>query len=244
MQNLLIIEDDLIQSQFLANSICKEISNVRLYNIASTGSEAIDIIKEEKVDVIILDLKLPDMSGIDIVNFISNNNISKYSRSVFILTGEMGLLSKIVKNKYIFNYSSKINNIDYIIRQIKNLIEQKEKNICEDKIKEKIKKELEILKFDFSYIGTKYLYECIYQCLLKNNIYDINLKKDIYPIISNKYNKTLNSIKANIFQTISIMYYEINNKELSNYFGYNIINKPKTKDVIFTILEKLKSSSI
>lgn len=244
MQNLLIVEDDLIQSHFLANSICKEISDARVYNIASTGSEAIDIIKEEKVDIIILDLKLPDMTGIDIINYISSNNIVKYSKSVFVLTGEMELLSKIVKNKCIFNYSSKIKNIDYIISQIKNLIEQKEKNICEDKIKEEIKKELEILKFDFSYMGNKYLYECIYQCFFKTNIYNINFKKDIYPIISSKYHKTVNSIKTNIFQATSIMYYEINNKELSDYFGYKIINKPKTKDVVFAIVEKLKSSPI
>ena len=31
MQNLLIIEDNLIYSHFLVNSICKELNNIRLY---------------------------------------------------------------------------------------------------------------------------------------------------------------------------------------------------------------------
>lgn len=69
MQNLLIVEDNLIQSHFLVNSICKNIPNIRLYNIVSTGIEAIEIIKREKVDIIILDLKLPDMNGIDIIKY-------------------------------------------------------------------------------------------------------------------------------------------------------------------------------
>ena len=58
MNNLLIVEDSLIQSHFLINSICREFQNVKLYGVVTTGIEAIDIIKEEKVDLIILDLKL------------------------------------------------------------------------------------------------------------------------------------------------------------------------------------------
>ena len=46
MKNLLIIEDNLIEAYTLTNYICKQISDIRLYNIASTGKEAINIIKE------------------------------------------------------------------------------------------------------------------------------------------------------------------------------------------------------
>lgn len=240
MQNLLIVEDNLVQSHFLANSICKEISDIRLYNIVSTGIEAIDIIKEEQVDIIILDLKLPDINGIDIIDFISQNNITKYNSSIIVVTGELGLLAKIIGNKYVFGYCSKTNGIDFIIKQIKDLTDEKQKINCIDSIKNRIKVELEALKFDFSYIGTKYLYECIYECYYKTNIYDINLNHDIYPIISKKYHKTINSIKTSIFQSTSIMYYEIDEHTLSNYFGYNIISKPKPKDIIITILQKIQ----
>lgn len=240
MQNLLIIEDNLIQSHFLANIICKEVPNVRLYSIASTGNEAIDIIKDELVDIIILDLKLSDMMGTEILNFIKENNLVKYNSSVIVVTVEMELLSTIIGNESVFNYCSKISGIDFIIKQIKILVNEKQKNYFIDKTKNQIKKELEILKFNFSYIETKYLYDCIIECYYKNNIYDINLNKDIYPIISKKYQKSINSIKASIFQSISIMFCEIDEKELSNYFGYKILNKPKFKDVIITILQKLK----
>ena len=75
MENLLIIENNLIQAYSLINNICKKIPTIRLYGIVSTCIEAIDIIKKEKVDIIILDLHLPDMNGINIINFISDNNI-------------------------------------------------------------------------------------------------------------------------------------------------------------------------
>ena len=42
MQNLLIIEDNLIYSHFLVNSICKELNNIRLYSIVDTGKKALE----------------------------------------------------------------------------------------------------------------------------------------------------------------------------------------------------------
>ena len=108
-----------------------------------------------------------------------------------------------------------------------------------DTIKQQIQEELEKLNFNFSYIGTKYLIDCIYECYYQNKIYDVNLNKDIYPIVSKKFNKSINSIRANIFQSISIMYYDNDENNLSNYFGYKILSKPKNKDLIIHILQKL-----
>jgi response regulator RpfG family c-di-GMP phosphodiesterase len=201
--------------------------------------EALNIIKEEKVDIIILDLNLPDMNGIDIINYIKEHNITKYDYSIIVVTGEMDLLREVVESKYIFNYCSKINGIDFIIREVQEILNIKQKCHNIASINEQIKVELENLNFDFSYIGTRYLYDCICECHNKENIYDINLKKDIYPIISKKHHKNINSIKASISQATSIMYYETDENILSNYFGYSIISKPKPKDIIITILQKI-----
>ena len=236
MQNLLIIEDDLIQSHNLANTICRANSNIRLYGIVPTGDEAKNIIKEEIVDIVILDLKLPDMTGIELIEFISNNNLEKYEESVIIYTGDMSLLSKAINNKYIYNYCSKNMGVEYIVKHINNLVNEKENQFVPSYLNSQIKFELKKLNFDFSYNGTKYLYECIYQAYISDNKYDINLDREIYPMISKKYQKTKNSIKTNIFHAISMMYYDTDEKVLSNYFGYNIINKPKTKELISTIM--------
>ena len=39
------------------------------------------------------------------------------------------------------------------------------------------------------------------------------------------------------------MYYENEEELLSNYFGYDIIEKPKTKDIIIKILLNLQSEN-
>jgi len=240
MENLLIIEDDIVQSHFMANYICKEISNIRLYNIATTGKEALNIIKDKKINIIILDLNLPDMTGIDILNYIDKENIQGLDASIIIVTGEMELLRQVKNNKYIYTYYSKVNGYETIINDIKNIVDEKQKTQKSDLITEQIKNELQKLKFNFSYIGTKYLYDCIKECYDREDIYNINLKSDIYPILAKKYNKTINSIKSCIFKSIVIMYCESSEQNLSDYFGYKIITKPKMKDIIFGVIQKIK----
>mgnify|MGYP001623632995 CR=1 FL=1 len=244
MQNLLIVENDLTESHFLINSVCKKFLNIRLYAAVSTGIEAINIITKKEVDIIILDLKLPDMTGIDVINFISKNNLSKYNLSVIVIIDNCKKLSQVINSKYVFSYCAKSNSIDFIIEKIDILVRMKEKECKTDMIKEKIKKELEMLHFNFSYIGTKYLHDCIYECYYKNVKYDINLNKTIYPIISKRYHQTIDCIRTNIFQSITKMYFQAENATLSTYFGYTVINKPKMKEVMFKILEKLYDNMV
>ena len=121
MQNLLIVEDNIAQSYHLANSLCRDVSNIRLYGIVSTCSEAMEIVKNNAVDIIILDLKLPDLSGDNLVKFIEKNNLSKYEESIIILTGETDMLQKVRRNKYIYYYCTKLGSYSSIIAHTKEL---------------------------------------------------------------------------------------------------------------------------
>ncbi len=106
-------------------------------------------------------------------------------------------------------------------------------------IKEKIQIELEKINFDFSYKGTKLLAETIYECYIEKVKYGINLSQEIYPIISKKYGIDANSIKVYIFYSISKMYDIVNKNDLFDFLKYKVLYRPKSKEIIFTVLEKL-----
>ncbi len=242
MKNLLIIENNLSHSYFLINYICKKISDVRLYGIAITGKDAIKIINTKKVDIIILDLDLPDMTGIDFINYLEHHNIKEYQSSIIVIIDKTELLSQLNNFKYVYTYYSKSNIEDSLINDIKLISIKKEKLQQINSTEKLIQKELHRLNFNFSYCGTHYLCECIEECLKIQEFNNINLKKDIYSILAKKYNKMTNSIKSSIFKAITEMYYTVDKNILSDYFGYQIILKPKTKDIIFTIIKKIKVS--
>lgn len=238
MYNLLIVEDDLVQSHFLANSIAKNIPDIRLYGILSTGQEALSILADNVIDILVLDLKLPDVSGVEILDYIRKQN-GEYAPSVVVLTSHMNLLSEIIHHPCVYAYHSKVAGIECLLKTLNDLLLEKKQEKSNELIKVQITKELTTLKYNFSYVGTKYLSECIYHSYYKTDRFDINLNKEIYPILSKKYHKTINSIKCNIYQATTAMYYDIEEEALCHYLGYQINHKPKSKDIIKEVLAKI-----
>src|SRR6185312_1704829 len=70
-RNLLIVEDN----EFDASQMAKILQNGDLVDIeiAATGKQALDLIKEKMYDCIIVDYMLPDISGMELITEISTN---------------------------------------------------------------------------------------------------------------------------------------------------------------------------
>ncbi len=63
-RTVLIVEDDSWNARYIKEVLSSIISNIL---IATTGQEAIDLIKENDIDLILLDIRLPDMSGYEVI---------------------------------------------------------------------------------------------------------------------------------------------------------------------------------
>ena len=103
----------------------------------------------------------------------------------------------------------------------------------------KIQRELNKLHFKYSYHGTQYLIEPIYEVYKIRNKLNLKLSKDIYPIIAKKYNKSIDTIHSNMKKSVTAMYYDCDEKFLKEYFNYYETLKPKLKDLIFKIVDKI-----
>ena len=186
MVNVLIADDNLFYARNLMNFINKENSNIKVIYITINGEETIlKLNQEENIDVILLDLKMPKLSGIEVLDMLAEEKKEKY-------------------DKYI------------------------SKTIYE---------ELCLLNFNFSHIGTKYLADTIY-ILVKSNVE--NLSKEVYPILSKRYNKSILNIKCNLYSAVNSMYYDCESSILKNYFKFSEDMKPTTKLVANTISNKIK----
>lgn len=72
--NVLVIEDQVLQSNELTEQLIKKGAKV---SQAYTGAEARQMLDESTFDCIILDLKLPDISGLDLLDEIKSNQETK-----------------------------------------------------------------------------------------------------------------------------------------------------------------------
>ena len=239
MINILIVEDNIIECKQIVNYISQNSRKIKLYSMVFNGKEAIEIIKNKNIDIILLDLKLPDITGVELIKKIEEISIKKYQQSIIIVSGEMKMMSKVIKSPLVYKSFNKPVNLKEVFLCINQLISEKELYNNKLIIKKKINHELEKLHFNFSYIGTKYLNECIYELYNSNNTDYENLSKNIYPIIGKRYNKSANTIYCDIKQSVKAMYYDCEEKTINEYFKYSYFMKPKLKEIIFTILKNI-----
>ena len=226
MINILVVEDDIIQLKQIINYISQKNEDIKLYGLTYSGEEALKLLMTGKIDIIILDLKLDGMSGVDVIKYIESKKIEKYKKSIIIVSGEYNMIKYIYTSIYVYEIFLKPFNLYYLNKSIEDIIYEKKYT---NEIKEKIRKELDLLNFNFTHEGSKYLLECIYQVYTLEYIDDMNLSKIIYPIY------------GNIKQAINSMFDNCPKKVLKNYFNFNCLIKPRPKEVIYTILNKINN---
>src|ERR1700733_9965459 len=69
--NCIIVDDDDISRSALAQ-ITKQVEYLTLIKTCSSPLEAMNVLKKEEVDVIFLDIEMPEMSGMDMLKALDN----------------------------------------------------------------------------------------------------------------------------------------------------------------------------
>ncbi len=106
--NLLLVDDDRISINILADYIKPHLEQINEVICAYNGIEAYDIVISLKPDIIITDIKMPSMSGIDFIDKVQT--IENYNPKVIFISGYRD-----------FEYARKaikLNVIDYILKPI------------------------------------------------------------------------------------------------------------------------------
>lgn len=245
MYNLLIADDNITYVKNLANLILSEIPLVRLIKIATDGDEAYRYLKNEHIDLLLLDLKMPKYSGIEVLEKIYKEGLLSYPK-VIVISGEADMLK--------YKYFSRYNVVQCLYKSIglddviKKVIETLSYLTQEKKIEnwnENVINELTKLNYNFKHNGTKYIKESIVYILDKgdDDLSD-NLEKNVYPYVAKLHNTSAGNIKNNIVKATNSMYLECNIDYLLDYFCFKFDTKPTPKTVISTIINKIKKSVI
>lgn len=234
MKNLILLTKNFYLVQKIINSISNVFPDVKLYKIIHTKSDILQTLTYDykNIDLIILDCKL---DANFILNFIDNLNCYKYCKSIILITNKTIILDKY--NHYIYTYLNSITG-DILIDTISKYFLDTKNTNSEKIVKDRITRELKKLKFNVNHVGSKYLVEVIYE-IYKNKYIQFNLKGNIFPVISDKYKTSANTIKGNITQASNYMIKHCNKKFIKEYFGYLSYYKPTVKQIIETILDKI-----
>lgn len=238
IEKVLIVDDN---SEFVV-SLCKYIQNeityIKTIGIASDGQEALKYIEKIKPNIIILDLQMPKLNGIEFLKRLNDKEIK-----VILISGDIQLINELfiqdfcnIKKIYIKPFKF------YKLKEdFRRLIENTD-TWNDEKIMQMINEELEKFNFNKSSIGYKYLIQCIIE-VYKNQKRLNNIEKDLLPCVAEKLNvKDSKTIKWTLRKMIISMVRYTDTKTIQQYFPYT--KNPTTKMFLTMINEHINQKMI
>ena len=100
---------------------------------ADRGEEALTILERTRIDVVVLDVKMPGMDGLEVLDHIRN---SRSNLPVILLTGHPTVENALAgMKKGAFEYLMKPPDIDDLVRSIRKAFQSRRRRIEEDRTK-------------------------------------------------------------------------------------------------------------
>ena len=88
--NVMIVDDSSVMRKILTRTLRKSDLEVDEIFEASNGEEALEKLKEESIELVLCDVNMPILDGLEFVQIVKNNNISPNTR-IIMVTSEGGL---------------------------------------------------------------------------------------------------------------------------------------------------------
>ena len=71
--NVLIVDDEFLARKLLMEYVSK-IDYLNLVDTCSDATKAMEVLNEERIDILLLDIQMPDISGMEMLKLFNNNN--------------------------------------------------------------------------------------------------------------------------------------------------------------------------
>lgn len=245
----------------IVETICNELERDEEINIvgkAKNGEEAFDIIKKTNPDVVVLDLIMPKMDGLSLMNKIHKDG-SIIKLPFFIITSAISN-ETVIQDAFGYGagyYMLKPFETEMIVERVKTAksynkrLPDNKKFVAayEDKKKfmdRNIESDVTNIIHDVgvpAHIkGYQYLREAI--MMVVNDIDVINqITKSLYPQIARKYSTTPSRVERAIRHAIEVAWGRGQQEAVENIFGYTISaskGKPTNSEFIAMIADKLR----
>lgn len=245
----------------IVETICNELERDEEINIvgkAKNGEEAFDIIKKTNPDVVVLDLIMPKMDGLSLMNKIHKDG-SIIKLPFFIITSAISN-ETVIQDAFGYGagyYMLKPFETEMIVERVKTAksynkrLPDNKKFVAayEDKKKfmdRNIESDVTNIIHDVgvpAHIkGYQYLREAI--MVVVQDIDVINqITKQLYPAIAERYGTTPSRVERAIRHAIEVAWARGKNEAVENIFGYTISaskGKPTNSEFIAMIADKLR----
>ncbi|MEN8905102.1 MAG: sporulation transcription factor Spo0A [Clostridiales bacterium] len=258
--SVLIADDNNEFGDYLADHLNNE-GDMGIVGVARDGVQAIDLIKEKRPDVVVLDIIMPNLDGIAVLERIIKVHLSK--RPLFIMLSAIGhdvFIQKAITLGAEY-YIVKPFDINVLVTRIRQMYHEKrnvynQNDFISAKYESKysrnysgkidIETEVTHLMRDVGIpphmAGYQYLREAIIQTINDPKSFN-SVTKILYPSVADKFNTTAQKVERSIRNAIESAWNRGNHDSMDTLFGYSVSfgkGKPTNSEFIAMMADKVK----
>ena len=264
-----LIADDNKEFCSILNDYLLNQRDIVVTGIAKDGIEALDLIQEKEPDLVILDIIMPHLDGLGVLEKLNNMNLNKMPRVIILsAVGQDKITQKAIKLGADY-YVVKPFDMDVFIKRIRDMFNSTESSeqsvnrlaqqntmVSRETISQQVtpeKSEPQDLETEITNIiheigvpahikGYMYLREAI--TMVVNDMELLSaVTKELYPSIAKKYNTTASRVERAIRHAIEVAWGRGQVEAINKLFGYTINiekGKPTNSEFIAIIADKLR----
>ncbi len=253
--NVAIADDNQMTLELLGDIVSSD-SELQVIGTAKDGEEAYHLIKEKEPDVVLLDIVMPKLDGLGVLDRIRSDATMK-NRPAFLMISAVGneCITEDAFAKgadyYImkpFDYNQILDRIKSVrnrrnVKEVRrNIAVENGKQYTQQSLEEDVTEMIHEVGVPAHIKGYQYLREAIIMSV--NNMDMLNsITKVLYPGIAKKYQTTPSRVERAIRHAIEVAWSRGKMDTLDDLFGYTISNgkgKPTNSEFIALITDKIR----
>lgn len=256
--NVLIADDNKDFCNIL-NEYLSTQDDLNILGLAKDGAEALDIISKDVPDVLILDIIMPHIDGLGVLEKLNNMNLERYPKIIVLSAVGQDKITQRAISLGADYYVVKPFDFEILVQRIRELStgvhHQSQRKLNESKNTSYINKETKTKSIEARI--TNIIHEIGVPAHIKGYLYlreaigmvidDMELlsavTKELYPSIAKKFNTTPSRVERAIRHAIEVAWSRGKVDTINNLFGYTIHTdkgKPTNSEFIAMVADKLR----
>jgi two-component system response regulator (stage 0 sporulation protein A) len=241
-KKILIANENVEESE----RILKELStydNAFEIDIASSGKSAIDLIKSNSYDLMIIDLVLPEIDGFEVIEIAREVNrkmsiivVSALSSDIFV---------KKATNMGVSYFMLKPISIEILLKRINDIFDERrsieDRTVSNKEIEEKITNIFITVGIPAHIKGYQFLREAIKLSMTNPEIIN-SITKKLYPTIAEKFDTSASKVERAIRHAIEVAWNRGKIENINSVFGLTVYSnneKPTNGEFIALVADKM-----
>ena len=243
------VADDNREFVGIIQEYLSEQPDIEVAGVAYDGEEILKIIEAEEPDVIILDIIMPHLDGIGVLEALNNSSVKRPKIIMLTAIGQESITQQVVELGADY-YILKPFNVDVIasrIRQLAGTITEQRPLVVAQAIKARpmdmeVTNIIREIGIPAHIKGYQYLRDAIMMIIIEVELLGA-VTKVLYPLIAEKYMTTPSRVERAIRHAIEVAWGRGNMDMINKIFGYTIKldkGKPTNSEFMAMIADKLR----